>query len=206
VADTSSVDGPPGNKNSAYARSRLFRFGVWALAGAAILILWHAIRDGMIAGSERLHTIEGIVVEHQSTETSGTNRVRLSTGGTNKIQGERRLHTSLKVRQGNNVIAHFTADEWFPTPKAGWEGQPIQVQYDNNNNIYGIKVAGEVVRDPETTRKNRKIDNKTTTPLMVFLLVLGVPLTLIGYVIHLSTRSRPKTATPSTNLADLTGN
>lgn len=144
----------------------------------------------MIAGNERLHTIEGIVVEHQSTETSGTNRVRLSTGGTNKVQSERKLHTSLKVRQRNGAIASFTADEWFPTPKAGWEGQPIQVQYDDNNNIYGIKVADEVIRDPETTRKNRKIDNKRATPLMVFLLVLGVPLTLIGYVIHLSTRSR----------------
>jgi hypothetical protein len=183
---------PPGGsleKKNAYARSRLFRFGVWALAGAAVLILWHAIKDGMIAGNERLHTIEGIVTEHRSTETSGTNRVRLSTGGTNRIQGDRILHTSLKVRRSNGVIASFSADEWFPTPKAGWEGQPIEVRYDDNNNIYGIKVAGEVIRDPETSRKNRKIDNKTATPLMVFLLVLGVPLTLIGYVMHLSTRS-----------------
>jgi hypothetical protein len=196
VAEASPASGSLGKRNGAYARSRLFRFGVWALAGAAVLILWHAIRDGMITGNERLHTIEGVVVEHQSTETSGTTRVRLSTGGTNKIQGERRLHTSLKVRQRNGVIANFTADEWFGTPKAGWEGQPIQVQYDDNNNIYGIKVAGEVIRDPETTRRNRKIDNKTATPLMVFLLVLGVPLTLIGYVIHLSTRSRPVAPPP----------
>ena len=191
MAVASPADGSSGKKNGAYSRSRLFRIGVWALAGAAVLILWHAIQDGMIAGNERLHTIEGIVEEHRSTETSGTNRVRLSTGGTNKIQGERKLHTTLKVRQRNGVIASFSADEWFPTPKAGWEAQPIQVQYDDNNNIYGIKVAGEVVRAPETTRKNRRIDNKTATPLMVFLIVLGVPLTLIGYVIHLSTRSRP---------------
>ena len=189
MAEASPVAGLSGKKSSAYARSRVFRIGVWALAGAAVLILWHAIRDGMITGNERLHTMEGIVEEHRSTETSGTNRVRLSTGGTNKIQGERKLHTSLKIRQKNGVIATFAADEWFPTPNAGWEGQPIQVQYDGNNIIYGIKVAGEVVRDPETTRKNRKIDNKAATPLMVFLLVLGVPLTLIGYVMHLSTRS-----------------
>jgi hypothetical protein len=180
-----------GKKKSAYAQSRVFRIGVWALAGAAVIIFWHAIKDGMISGNERLHTIEGFVVEHRSTEASGTNRVRLSTGGTNKIQGERRLHTSLKVRQKNDVIASFSADEWFPTPKTGWEGQPIQVQSDDNNNIYGIKVAGEVIRDPETSRKNRKIENKKATPLMVFLVVLGAPLTLIGYFMHLSTRSRP---------------
>ena len=186
----SSADGSSGKKKSAYARSRLFRFGVWALGGAVVIILWHAIKDGMIAGNERLHTIEGIVVEHRATETSGTNRVRLRTGGMNTIQGERNLHTSLKVRQTNGVIASFSADEWFPTPKAGWEGQPIAVQYDDNNNIYGIKVAGELIRDPETSRKNRKIDNKKATPLMVFLIVLGVPLTLIGYIMHLSTRSR----------------
>jgi hypothetical protein len=190
VAVASSADGSSGKKNSAYARSRLFRFGVWALGGAVIIILWHAIKDGMIAGNDRLHTIEGIVAEHRATETSGTNRVRLRTGGTNTIQGERNLHTSLKVRQTNGVIASFSADEWFPTPKAGWEGQPIQVQYDDNNNIYGIKVAGELIRDPETSRKNRKIDNKKATPLMVFLIMLGVPLTVVGYIMHISTRSR----------------
>jgi hypothetical protein len=190
VAVASSAGVSSNKKDNAYARSRLFRVGVWALAAALVIILWHAIKDGMIAGSERLHTIEGIVAEHSATETSGTNRVRLPTGGTNRMQGDRNLHTSLEVRQTNGVIASFAADEWFPTPKTGWEGQPIQVQYDDNNNIYGIKVAGEVIRDVETSRKNRKIDNKSTTPLMVFLIVLGAPLTLIGYIMHLSTRSR----------------
>lgn len=190
MAVASSANGSSREKNSAYARSRLFRFGVWALAGAVVVILWHAVKDGMIAGHERLHTIDGIVAEHRSTETTGTHKVRLRTGGTNRIQGERILRTSLKVRQTNGAIASFSADEWFPTPKAGWEGQPIQVQYDDNNNIYGIKVAGEVIRDPETSRKNRKIDNSKATPLMVFLIVLGLPLTVTGYVLHLATRPR----------------
>jgi len=142
----------------------------------------------MISGTEKLHAIEGTVVEHRSTERPGGTKVRLRTGGMSKIQGQRELHTELKVRQSNGAIAEFSANEWFPTPKSGWEGQAIRVQYDDRNNIYGIDVAGEVIRDVETSRKNRRIDNKSTQPLMVFLIVLGLPLTMIGYVIHLSGR------------------
>jgi hypothetical protein len=177
-----SSTNPPLPKTSAYSRSRTFRLGVWALAAAAALIAWHAIKDGMVAGNERLFTEEGTVVEHRSTETRGENRVRLRTGGTNTIQGQRQLKTYLRIKKRDGTIAEFSAPEWFPTPKAGWEGQRIRVQHDSLGNLYEIVVAGEVVRDAETTRKYRRIDNKKSDPLMVFLIVAGVPLTLIGYV------------------------
>jgi hypothetical protein len=169
-------------KTSSYSRSRTFRFGVWALAGAAVLIAWHAIKDGMVAGNERLVTEEGIVVEHRSTESRGDNRVRLRTGGTNRIQGERQLKTYLRIKKRDGTIAEFSAPEWFPTPKAGWEGQPIRIQHDSSGNLYEIVVAGEVVRDAETTRKYRRIDNKKSDPLMVFLIGVGAALTLIGFL------------------------
>ena len=190
---------PPANpppKNSAYARSRTFRLGVWALAWAVGLILWHAVKDGLVAKKESLRTVEGTVVEHRSTETAGGGRARLGTGGTARIQGQRQQHTALRIRQGDGTVADFSADEWFPTPKAGWEGQPIRVQHDARGNLYEITVAGEVIRDVATSQKYREIDNKKQQPLMVFLIVVGVPLTVIGYVIHLVTRSRPTAPPP----------
>lgn len=117
-----SVDAPLANsaaapKKSAYARSRTFRFGVWALAAAAALIVWHAIQDSLIAKRENLRTVEGIVVEHRSTETSGRSRVKLSTGGTNSIQGARTLKTVLRIQKRDRTITEVTASEWFRTPK-----------------------------------------------------------------------------------------
>lgn len=164
--------------------------------GAAILILWAAVKDASTAKRENLYTIDGTVVEQRSTETAGGSRVRLGTGGTARIQGERKLHTALRIRKSDGTIANFSADEWFPTPKTGWEGQPIRVQHDARGNLYEIAVAGEVVRDVETTLKYRKIDNKKKEPLMVFLIVIGVPLTIVGYLLHFFTRPRPTQPPP----------
>ena len=186
----SSAPGVPAKSGSVYTSSRLFRYGLWALAAALVLILWHALSDTMIAGREKLHTIEGTVVEHRSTETPGGNKVRLRSGGTNRIQGQPEQHTLLRIRQRNGTVAEFSASEWFPTPKAGWDGQLIRVQYDDRNNLYGIEVAGEVIRDVETSRRNRKIDNKKSQPLMVFLIIVGLPLTVLGYVRHITSRPR----------------
>jgi hypothetical protein len=183
-------------KTSAYSRSRTFRIGVWALAGAAGLIAWQGIKDGLIAGDEKLFTVEGTVVEQHSTEATGVNRVRMPTGGSNRIQGERKLKTYLQIQKRDGAIAKFSASEWFRTPKAGWEGQLIRVQHDAGGNLYEIEVAGEVVRDVETTRKYRKIDHKKSQPLMVFLIVTGVPLTLVGYLLSLLGRRRPAPIPP----------
>lgn len=172
-------------KKSAYARSRTFRFGVWALAAAAGLIIWHAIQDSLIAKRENLQTVEGTVVEHRSTETSGRSRVKLSSGGTSSIQGARTLKTLLRIQKRDGTIAEFTASEWFPTPGAGWRGQPIRVQHDSLGYLYEIVVAREVIRDVETSWKNRKIDNKSKTGLWIFLLMIGIPLTIVGYLLSL---------------------
>ena len=147
----------------------------------------------MLAGNEKLFTEEGIVVEHRSTEAQGENRVRLRSGGTNRVQGERQLKTYLRIKKRDGTLAEFSAPEWFPTPRAGWEGQPIRLQHDSFGNLYEIVVADEVVRDAETTRKYRRIDNKKNDPLMVILIVVGVPLTLIGY---LASRVRRQTPPP----------
>lgn len=144
-------------KKSAYARSRTFRLGVGMLAGAAALIAWHAVRDSLIAKRENLRTVEGTVVEHRSSETSGTSRVKLAKDGTQSIQGSRQLKTVLRIQKRDGAIVEFTASEWFPTPKAGWERQPIRVQHDSLGYLYEIVVAGEVIRDVETSWRNRKI-------------------------------------------------
>jgi hypothetical protein len=178
-------------KRSAYARSRTFRLGVWMLAGAVALIVWHGVQDLMIAKRENLRTVEGIVVEERSSETSGTSRVKLARGGTQSIQGNRKLKTVLRIQKRDGTIAEFTASEWFPTPKGGWENQPIRVQHDSLGYLYEIVVAGEVIRDVETSYRNRKIDNKSNTGLWIFLLLTGLPLTLVGYVLSLWPKAGP---------------
>lgn len=183
--NTPLADSSAGPKKSAYARSRTFRFGVWALAAATGLILWHAIQDSLIAKRENLRTVEGTVVEQRSTETPGRSRVKLSSGGTSSIQGARTLKTLLRIQKRDGTIAEFTASEWFRTPKAGWEGQPIRIQHDSLGYLYEIVVAGEVIRDVETSWRNRKIDNKSKTGLWIFLLMLGIPLTIVGYLLSL---------------------
>jgi hypothetical protein len=161
------------------------------LAGAVALIAWHAIKDSLIAHRENLKTVEGTVVEHRSTETSGKSRVKLARGGTQSIQGTRQLKTMLRIQKGDGTVAEFTASEWFPTPKRGWEGQPIRIQHDSLGYLYEIVVAGEVIRDVETSWKNRKIDNKSGTGLWIFLLVTGLPLTIVGYLLSLRSKVGP---------------
>ena len=179
----SSAVPPPPAKTSAYSRSRTFRIGVWALAGAAGLIAWHAIKDTMIARDEKLFTVEGTVIEHRTTQSSGQNRVRMRGLGTTRIQGHYERKTFLQIRKRDGAIAKFSASEWFPTPRSGWQGQPIRVRHDGAGNLYEITVADEIVRDVETTRKYRRIANKKTQPLMVLLIVTGLPLTIIGYLL-----------------------
>ena len=93
------------------------------LAGAVALIAWHAIQDSLIAKRENLRTVEGTVVEHRSSETSGNTRVR-TRGGMRTVQGNRKLQTVLRIQKRDGAIVEFTASEWFQTPKAGWRGQP----------------------------------------------------------------------------------
>lgn len=189
--DTPLASSAAAPRKSAYARSRTFRFGVWALAAAAGLIVWHAAQDSLIAKRENLRTVEGTVVEHRSTETSGRSRVKLSSGGTSSLRGTRTLKTVLRIQKRDGTIAEFTASEWFQTPKAGWKGQPIRVQHDSLGYLYEIVVAGEVIRDVETSWKNRKIDNKSKTKLWIFLLMIGIPLTIIGYLLSLRRQVGP---------------
>jgi hypothetical protein len=149
------------------------------------IIAWHAIKDSLIAKRENLRTVEGTVIEHRSSETSGRSRARLSSGGTSNVQGSRQLQTVLRIQKRDGAIDEFTASEWFRTPKAGWRGQPIRVQHDSLGFLYEIVVAGEIIRDIETSWKNRKIDNKKNTGLWIFLLIMGIPLTLVGYLFSL---------------------
>ncbi len=146
----------------------------------------------MEAGKGKLSTVEGTVLEQRATETPGGTVVRMKGGGTNRIQGTRKLTTHLRIQKPDGTVTEFTEPDWFRTPKAGWKGQPIRVQHDAFNNLYEIEVAGEVIRDVATTRKNRKIDSKKNDPLMVFLIVTGVPLTAIGYLLSLRGRKQPQ--------------
>ena len=57
-------------KTSAYARSRIFRWGVWMLALAAVLIAWNAIKGARVAKAENLRTIEGSVIEYRTGTAS----------------------------------------------------------------------------------------------------------------------------------------
>lgn len=109
--------------------------------------------------------------------------MRLSTSGTSNVQGTRTLKTVLRIQKRDGTVAEFTASEWFRTPKAGWKGQPIRVQHDSLGYLYEIVVAGEVIRDVETTWRYRKIDNKSNTGLWIFLLMIGIPLTIVGYLL-----------------------
>ncbi|MEO6738919.1 MAG: hypothetical protein ABIP20_01615 [Chthoniobacteraceae bacterium] len=114
ASNSEGVTSPPANpqqQNSVYARSRTFRLGVWALARALGLILWHAVKDGLVAKKESLRTVEGTVMEQRSTETAGGSQIRLKTGGSPRIQGQRQLHTVLRIRQGNGTVSDFSADE-----------------------------------------------------------------------------------------------
>jgi len=180
-------------KQSAYARSRLFRWGVWMLAAALAIIVWHGIRDSMIAKKETLFTLHGEVLEERSWEVGGNTKVRLGTGGSSRIQGQPTQRSYLKVRSKEGLVKEFEQDEWYPTPKVGWLNQPIRMQYDSLGRIYEIEVAGELIRSAEKTVAYRKIDNKKNQQLMVFLIVFGTPMVLIGWLLSLRP---PKPAGP----------
>ena len=107
------------------------------------------------------------------------------------VQGNRKLQTVLRIQKRDGAIVEFTASEWFQTPKAGWRGQPIRVQHDSLGYLYEIVVAGEVIRDVETSVRNRKIDNKSNTGLWIFLLLTGIPLTIVGYLLSLQRKVGP---------------
>ena len=188
---------PELSKTSAYSRSRTFRWGVWALGLAFVLILWGALKDSMIAKKESLFTLDGVVLEHRTSESGGNSRVRLKTGGSASIQGQPTQKTYLKVKSKEGLIKEFNQDEWYPTPKAGWGGQPIRVQYDRFDNLYEIVVAGELIRDASTTVKYRKIDNKKSMQFIVFLIVVGAPMTVIGFLLSLRRPNPPTTPPPS---------
>jgi hypothetical protein len=183
--DTPPALPQPREKSSAYARSRCFRWGVWALAAALVLIIWGAIKDSMIADKAKLFTLNGVVLEERSTETGGGTRVRLGTGGSARMQGDRKQTMYLKVRSKEGLVKEFTESEWYQTPKAGWVNQPIRMQYDSLGRIYEIEVAGELIRSAETTVKYRKIDNKKSIQLIVFLIVTGTPMVIIGWLLSL---------------------
>lgn len=155
------------------------------LAGALMLIVWHGIKDSMIASKAKLFTLDGVVLEERSWEVGGNSRVRLGTGGTARIQGQPTQRSYLKVRSKEGLVKEFEQDEWYPTPKAGWVNQPIRVQYDSLGNLYEIEVAGELIRSADKTVEYRKIDNKKTQPLMVFLIVFGTPMLVIGWLLSL---------------------
>lgn len=180
-------------KSSAYSRSKVFRWGVWLLAGATAIMVWQGVRDSMISSKASLLTLEGTVLEERSWEVGGNSSVRLGSGGSAKVQGQATQRSFLKLKSKDGLVKEFEQDEWYPTPKAGWVNQPVRVQYDSGGNLYGIEVAGEVIRKADDTVKYRKIDNKKNQPFMVFLFVVGAPLTLIGWVLSLSGRkAQPK--------------
>jgi hypothetical protein len=172
-------------KASAYSRSRLFRWGLWMLAGAVGLMVWHGIKDSMISKKETLFTLSGVVLEERSWEAGGNTSIRLRTGGSARVQDQPTQKSYLKVRSDEGVVKEFEQDQWYPTPKAGWVNQPIRLQYDSLDNIYEIEVAGEMIRSTDTTQKYRKIDNKKNQSLMVFLIVFGTPMVLVGWLLSL---------------------
>lgn len=155
------------------------------MAAALVLIIWGAIKDSMIADKAKLFTLNGVVLEERSTETGGGTRVRLGTGGSARMQGDRKQTMYLKVRSKEGLVKEFTESEWYQTPKAGWVNQPIRMQYDSLGRIYEIEVAGELIRSAETTVKYRKIDNKKSIQLIVFLIVTGTPMVIIGWLLSL---------------------
>lgn len=161
------------------------------LAGALGLIVWHGIKDSMIVSREKLFSLNGEVLEERMWEVGGKSKVRLSTGGSARIQGQPTQRSYLKVRSKEGMVKEFEQDEWYPTPKAGWVNQPIRMQYDSHGNIYEIEVAGEMIRSAEKTVQYRRIDNKKNQQLMVFLLVFGTPMTVIGWLLS---RIKPKAA------------
>ncbi len=163
------------------------------LAGALVIIVWHGIKDSMIASKAKLFTLEGVVLEERSWEAGGNSRVRLGTGGSARIQGQPTQRSYLKVRSKEGMVKEFEQDEWYPTPKVGWLNQPIRVQYDSLGNLYEIEVAGEPIRSADRTVAYRKIDNKKAQPLMVFLIVFGTPMLVLGWLLSLRA---PKSAGP----------
>ncbi len=186
----SATTPPVPTRTSAYARSRLFRWGAWMLAGALGLIVWQGVQDMSISGKDKLFTLTGEVLEERMWEAGGNFKVRLGTGGSARIQGQPTQRSYLKVRSKDGMVKEFEQDEWYPTPKAGWLKQPLRMQYDSHGNIYEIEVAGEMIRSAENTVKYRKIDSKKTQPFMVFLIVCGAPMMLAGWVLSLAKGGR----------------
>jgi hypothetical protein len=180
-SESQSPPNLPPKKTSAYSRSATFRLGVWALAGAGALILWHGFWDQLEDRSVTLVTEDGIVTEHRSS-------------GSNHIQGEHQVKTHLQIQKPGGAVSEFTESESYPTPKSGWLNQPIRVRRDAFGHLYEIIVAGETVRDVETTWKYQRIDRWKQRRMILFLMIAGMPLTIIGYL--LSFRRQPSVTPP----------
>lgn len=155
------------------------------LAGAVLIMVWNGVKGSMISKKESLLTLQGVVLEERSWETGGKTKVRLGTGGSAGIQGQPTQRSYLKVRSKEGLVKEFEQDEWFPTPKVGWVNQPVRVQYDSHGNLYEIEVAGEMIRSAEKTVTYRKIDSKKNEQLMVFLIVFGGPMLVVGWLLSL---------------------
>lgn|GEM_PF-3052664 len=175
-------------KTSAYARSRLFRWGVWILIVAAVLIAWNAIKTASVAKVENLQTLEGTVVDYRTGTTSQPYGVRSG----KRYRGSARPLNVLRIETSDGRITEFSSSDWIRPPKFGWRrGVPISVKYSVGRDLYEVVVAGEVLQDVATTQQKRRAAGQTTRTFAALLLVIGVLAVAIGFLMSLQGETKP---------------
>ena len=161
--ETSSADPP---KTWIYSRSAAFRWGVWTVALAVVLIIWSSLGDPL--NREKLQTAEGTLVDY------GPGPVPSST--------QRPLNL-LRLQKPDGTLVMFGSWEPLRAPKAGWQkGQPIRVKHDVRDKLHQVVIADEVILDIPQTQPKENGQSKIARLLGILLFLIGLPLTVVGYV------------------------
>ena len=156
--DTSSANPP---KTGVYSRSAAFRWGVWMVALAAVIIGWTSLRESVT--QEKLQTAEGTLVDYGPVPGPSQKPLNL-----------------LRLQKPDETLLMFGSWEALRDPKAGWQkGQPIRVTYDVRKKLYEVVVAGEVILDTQPPGSRTR---KVLRLVGVILFLIGVPLAAVAYV------------------------
>jgi hypothetical protein len=140
-----------------------------------------------------LKTLEGIVIEYRTESAPPRYGVKSGT----RYRGSAQPRNVLRIQPRDGEVTEFISTDWIRPPKFGWrKGQLVRVKYDGRRDLYEVVVGDEILQDVATTQQKRKESGRSAQTFAVLLLVVGLPLTVVGYLLSLSSKDKPGTTPP----------
>jgi hypothetical protein len=174
-------------KTSVYARSRAFRWGVWLLAIAGVLIAWSAVKKST-AKPDNLYTTEGTLVDYRAQTSSPQYGVQPG----RRYRGSARTTYYVRIQKADGTINEFSSRYPIPSPIPGWQsGLPARVSHDALRTVYGVEIAGEMLQEAAAAQQRQANAARSTDIFGVLLLIIGLSLVAVGYLLSLQNRSKP---------------